>query len=99
MHIRHGELWVRRLAEQDTSRDAAERTFHKWYLRTMNIFGRSGTTRNRLYRELRLKLRDNGEVRQAFTEEVRGLVEPMGWRVPDWKPDWARIPEEAQIPG
>ena len=23
----------------------------------------------------------------------------LGWRVPDWKPNWEKLPEEAQIPG
>jgi ring-1,2-phenylacetyl-CoA epoxidase subunit PaaA len=99
MHIRHGELWVKRLADDPATREEAERTFHKWYVRTMNIFGRPGSPKNRLYRELGLKVRDNDEVRRAFAEEVRGLVEPLGWRVPDWKPNWETLPEEAQIPG
>jgi ring-1,2-phenylacetyl-CoA epoxidase subunit PaaA len=99
MHIRHGELWVRRLAQNPETRDEGERTFHKWYVRTMNIFGRPGSARNRIYRELGLKRRDNDEVRRAFADEVRGLVEPLGWRVPDWRPNWERLPEEAQIPG
>jgi ring-1,2-phenylacetyl-CoA epoxidase subunit PaaA len=99
MHIRHGELWVKRLADDPAVRDEAERTFHKWYVRTMNIFGRPGSPRNRLYRDLGLKLRDNDEVRRTFAEEVRGLVAPLGWRVPDWKPNWEKLPEEAQIPG
>jgi ring-1,2-phenylacetyl-CoA epoxidase subunit PaaA len=99
MHIRHGELWVRRLAADPGARDEAERTFHKWYVRTMNIFGRPGSARNRLYRELGLKHRDNDEVRRTFSEEVRAFVEPLGWRPPEWKPAWERLPEEAQIPG
>jgi ring-1,2-phenylacetyl-CoA epoxidase subunit PaaA len=99
MHIRHGELWVRRLAEDPATRASAERAFHKWFVRTMNIFGRPGSTRNRLYRELRLKLRDNDEVRRAFAAEVRALVEPLGWAMPEWQPNWDRLPEEAQIPG
>jgi ring-1,2-phenylacetyl-CoA epoxidase subunit PaaA len=99
MHIRHGELWVRRLAEDPATRDDAERTFHKWYIRTMNIFGRPGSARNRLYRNLGLKVRDNDEVRAAFAEEVRSFVEPLGWRVLEWTPNWEKLPEEAQIPG
>ena len=99
MHIRHGELWVRRLAGEAGARDDAERTFHKWYVRTMNIFGRPGSPKNRLYRELGLKRRDNDEVRRTFSEEVRGLVEALAWRVPEWKPAWETLPEEAQIPG
>jgi 1,2-phenylacetyl-CoA epoxidase catalytic subunit len=82
MHIRHGELWIKRLAENPATRDDAERTFHKWYVRTMNIFGRPGSAKNRLYRELGLKRRDNDEVRRTFSDEVRGLVDALGWRVP-----------------
>jgi ring-1,2-phenylacetyl-CoA epoxidase subunit PaaA len=99
MHIRHGELWVRRLAGDAGARDDAERTFHKWYVRTMNIFGRPGSPRNHLYRDLGLKQRDNDQVRATFSDEVRGLVEPLGWSVPAWKPAWEKLPEEAQIPG
>ncbi len=99
MHVRHGEMWVRRLAEDPRTRDEAERTFRKWFTRTMNIFGRPGSPRNRLYRQLRLKVRDNDEVRRAFAEEVRALVEPLGWRLPEWQPRWEQLPEEAHIPG
>jgi len=99
MHIRHGELWVRRLADNPATRPEAERTFGKWFVRTMNIFGRPDSPKNRLYRELRLKARDNDEVRRAFADEVRGLVEPLGWKLPEWRPHWESLPEEAQIPG
>jgi len=99
MHIRHGELWVRRLADNPATRPEAERTFGKWFVRTMNIFGRPDSPKNRLYRELRLKARDNDQVRRAFADEVRGLVEPLGWKLPEWRPHWESLPEEAQIPG
>ena len=99
MHIRHGELWVRRLAASPETRDESERTFHKWYIRTMNIFGRPGSAKNRLYRDLHLKGRDNDAVRQGFSDEVRGLVGSLGWTTPEWIPRWDRLPEEAQIPG
>jgi len=99
MHIRHGELWVRRLAHNPATRPEATRTFGKWFVRTMNIFGRPDSPKNRLYRELRLKARDNDQVRRAFADEVRGLVEPFGWKLPEWRPHWESLPEEAQIPG
>jgi len=99
MHIRHGELWVRRLADHPATRPEAERTFGKWFVRMMNIFGRPDSPKNRLYRELRLKARDNDQVRRAFADEVRGLVEPLGWKLPEWRPHWESLPEEAQIPG
>jgi ring-1,2-phenylacetyl-CoA epoxidase subunit PaaA len=98
-HIRHGEHWVRKLAEDPATHDEAQATFDKWYVRTMNIFGRPGSPKNQLYRSYRLKLRDNDEVRQAFALEVKDLAEKFGLRVPEWKPVWERLPEEAQIPG
>lgn len=98
-HIRHGEYWVQRLAADPATRAEAQATFEKWYLRTMNIFGRPGSPKNRRYRELRLKVRDNDEVRQAFAREVRALCAQYGLEVPEWKPAWTEVPEEAQIPG
>jgi len=98
-HIRHGEHWVKKLAEDPATHAEAQTTFSKWYVRTMNIFGRPGSLKNQLYRSLKLKLRDNDEVRQAFAAEVKGLCATFGLRVPDWKPTWAELPEDAQIPG
>jgi ring-1,2-phenylacetyl-CoA epoxidase subunit PaaA len=98
-HIRHGEYWVKRLTEDPVTHDEAQRTFDKWYIRTMNIFGRPGSPKNALYRKLRLKLRDNDEVRQAFAAEVAALCARFGLTVPAWKPTWDTLPEEAQIPG
>ena len=65
----------------------------------MNIFGRPGSVRNAVYRQYRLKLRDNDEVRQAFADEARDKAQAVGLTVPEWKPVWDRLPEEAQIPG
>ena len=98
-HIRHGEHWVKRLAEDDKTRDEAQVTFAKWYARTMNIFGRPGSSKNAVYRRYRLKLRDNDEVRQTFAAEVKDKAEAVGLTVPEWTPVWEKIPEEAQIPG
>ncbi len=99
MHIRHGELWVRRLAENPATRGTAQEGLDKWYVRTMNIFGRPGSPKNQFYQTLGLKSRDNDEVRQAFHHEVKALVEAVGLRLPDWRPCWDQLPEESQIPG
>ena len=87
VHIGHGETWVRRLAESASSRDECQETLDKWYLRTMNIFGRPGSSRNALYRKLGLKRRDNGEVRQAFHDEVKAFCDTVGLTLPEWNPD------------
>ena len=98
-HIRHGEYWVKKLAEDPATHDEAQTTFAKWYVRTMNIFGRPESTKNQIYRRLKLKLRDNDEVRQAFAAEVKELCQKFGLAVPEWKPRWSELPEEAHIPG
>src|SRR5438552_4520041 len=98
-HIRHGEYWVKRLSEDPATHDEAQATFGKWYIRTMNIFGRPGSAKNALYRRYRLKLRDNDEVRLTFAAEVKDKAGEVGLTVPEWAPVWDRLPEEAQIPG
>ena len=98
-HIRHGEHWVKRLSEDRATHDQAQATFDKWYIRTMNIFGRPGSAKNALYRRFRLKIRDNGEVRQAFAAEVAALCRAYGLAVPAWEPVWGELPEDAHIPG
>ncbi|OLD75971.1 MAG: hypothetical protein AUG87_10875 [Candidatus Rokubacteria bacterium 13_1_20CM_4_70_14] len=55
-HIRHGESWVKKLASDPTTHAEAQTTFNKWYVRTLNIFGRPGSPKNQLYRRYRLKL-------------------------------------------
>jgi len=99
MHIRHGELWVQRLAGDPATREEAQRALDTWFVRTMNIFGRPGTAKNAIYRKYRLKLRDNDEVRRTFATEVKAKAEAVGLSVPEWRPEWDRLPEEAQIPG
>ena len=58
------------------------------------------TRRTRSTGRYKLKLRDNDEVRQAFATEVAGPLREVRARpCPAWKPVWAELPEEAQIPG
>src|SRR5207245_11757563 len=98
-NIRHGEYWVKKLAEDEKTHAEAQTTFEKWYIRTMNIFGRPGSPKNQIYRKLKLKLRDNDEVRQAFAAEVKDLCEESGLPVPAWKPVCVALRDVAHIPG
>ena len=86
VHIAHGETWVRRLAEHAATRVETQETLDRWYLRTMNIFGRPGSSRNALYRRLGLKKRDNDGVRQAFHNEVKDFCDQVGLTLPAWTP-------------
>ena len=99
MHIAHGETWIKRLAADPASHEECQQALGRWFLRTMNIFGRPHSPKNKIYRELRLKIRDNDEVRRAFADEVREIVGPLGLTLPAWKPKWEDLPQEAMIPG
>ena len=61
-HIRHGEYWVTKLVGDPATRREAQAALNKWFIRTMNIFGRPGSPKNALYRKYKLKVRDNDEV-------------------------------------
>jgi ring-1,2-phenylacetyl-CoA epoxidase subunit PaaA len=84
VHIGHGETWVRRLAENPSTHDDCQATLNTWYLRTMNIFGRPGSSRNAVYRQLGLKHRDNDAVRQTFHQEVHAFCDKVGLTLPPW---------------
>ncbi len=98
-HIAHGDNWVKRLAQHRKTHDETQAALNKWYPRTMNIFGRANSPKNKIYRELGLKKRDNDEVRWAFAAEVKDRCKENGLVVPDWKPDLSKMPMDAYVVG
>jgi ring-1,2-phenylacetyl-CoA epoxidase subunit PaaA len=65
----------------------------------MNIFGRPNSPKNKIYRDLGLKKRDNEQVRQAFAQEVADRCKEFGLTLPEWVPDWDNIPMDAYVVG
>ncbi len=98
-HIAHGDNWVKRLAQDKKTHDAAEAALDKWFIRTMNIFGRPNSPKNKIYRELGLKKRDNHDVRMTFAQEVADRCKENGLKLPKWEPDWENIPMDAYVVG
>ena len=98
-HIAHGDSWVKRLAQDPATHDAAQAALNKWFIRTMNIFGRPNSPKNKVYREIGLKKRDNHDVRLAFAQEVADRCKENGLQVPEWVPDWDNIPMDAYVVG
>ncbi len=88
MHVNHGDTWVKRLAANPETRDEVQAALNKWYPRTMNIFGRPNSSKNKLYRKLGLKQRDNEEVRQAFKADIERALEGTGLTLPEWHPEY-----------
>ena len=86
-HIRHGDMWVERLAKDPAAKVEIQDAITKWFPRVMNIFGRPGTRRNERYRRFGLKKRDNDEVRAAFVAEVKANCDAWGLTLPEWTPD------------
>lgn len=86
MHVNHGDQWVKKLAADPATRDEVQEALNKWYPRTMNIFGRPNSRRNKVYRKFGLKARDNEEVRQAFKKDVEQALEGTGLTLPEWTP-------------
>ncbi|HEY6041658.1 MAG TPA: Phenylacetic acid catabolic protein [Anaerolineae bacterium] len=98
-HIAHGDNWVKRLAQDPKTHDATQAALDKWFPRTMNIFGRAHSPKNKIYVEIGLKKRDNDAVRWTFAAEVADRCKENGLTVPDWKPDLSKMPMDAYVVG
>jgi ring-1,2-phenylacetyl-CoA epoxidase subunit PaaA len=99
MHMAHGDQWTEQLSKDDKTHDDLQAALDRWYPRTMNIFGRKDSPKNKIYRQLGLKKRDNDEVRQAFAKDIAGLCKKFHLRQPEWTPVAAKMSEEPFIPG
>ena len=99
MHMAHGDQWTDRLSKDDKTHDDLQAALDRWYPRTMNIFGRKDSPKNKIYRKLGLKKRDNDEVRQAFAKDIAQLCAKFQLKRPDWKPEASKMSEEPFIPG
>src|SRR5260221_2841724 len=89
-HIAHGDYWVKRLALAAGTKGEIQEALDRWWPRGMSIFGRPGSRKNKSYRELGLKKRDNHEVRGTFAHEVQENANAWGLKVPEWIPNWQK---------
>jgi ring-1,2-phenylacetyl-CoA epoxidase subunit PaaA len=54
-----------------------------WWPMTLDMFGRTDSTRNKRYRAWGLKKHTNGQLREAFIEDTVPQIEALGLDVPD----------------
>src|SRR5918996_1021222 len=77
-HVGYGQSKTAELAaEGDESREKVQKALNFWYVKALDMFGRSDSTRDRRYLYWGLKRRTNAQAREEFIQEVNPLIEKM----------------------
>jgi len=83
-HIDYGATKTRELAaKSDESREKVQKALDTWYVKGLDMFGRSDSRRSERYCHWGIKRRTNAQARAQYIEEVNPLIQAMGLRVPD----------------
>lgn len=82
MHVRHGEHWVKKLAQSPETLHEIQTALDFWFPKVNRVFGKGGSKTNQEFQKFRLKQRDNQEVREAWYAEMKPLLESYGLKVP-----------------
>jgi ring-1,2-phenylacetyl-CoA epoxidase subunit PaaA len=88
-HIEYGyNKTMELIASGDEGKAKAQKAVDFWYVRALDMFGRSDSKRSDRYRYWGLKRRANEDARRDYINEVNPILERMGLRIPD--PDKGR---------
>lgn len=83
-HIDFGATKTGELARKgDESKEKIQKAVNYWYIKALDMFGRSGSKRSERYCYWGIKRRTNAQAREEYMKEVKPLIEQMGLRVPD----------------
>jgi ring-1,2-phenylacetyl-CoA epoxidase subunit PaaA len=83
-HVGYGESKTAELAAKgEESREKVQAALVRWYVKALDMFGRSDSTRDQRYIYWGLKRRTNAQARQEFIREVDPLIVKIGLTVPD----------------
>jgi ring-1,2-phenylacetyl-CoA epoxidase subunit PaaA len=83
-HIGYGQSKTAELAAQgDEAREKVQKALDFWYVKALDMFGRSDSTRDQRYVYWGLKRRTNAQAREEFIQEVNPLIEKIGLKIPD----------------
>ena len=83
-HIDFGATKTKELvAKGDESREKVQKALDYWYVKALDMFGRSESKRSERYCYWGIKRRTNAQAREAYMKEVKPLIEQIGLRVPD----------------
>jgi len=83
-HIGYGESKTAEMAlKGGESKEKVQRAVDFWYVKALDMFGRSESKRSERYRFWGLKRRANAQARQDYINEVGPILTNMGLKVPD----------------
>jgi ring-1,2-phenylacetyl-CoA epoxidase subunit PaaA len=74
---------VEMAAHSQESKELVQRSVDFWYIKALDMFGRSDSERSNRYCHWGLKRRSNTQARWEFKKEVDPLIQNMGLSVPD----------------
>jgi len=70
-------------AKNDESRELVQPSPDSWYIKALDMFGRSDSERSNRFCHWGLKKRSNSQARWEFKKEVDPIIQSMGLSVPD----------------
>ncbi len=83
-HIGFGTNQTAELAgKNDESRERVQKSVDFWYVKALDMFGRSDSERSNRFCHWVLKRRSNSQARWDFKREVDPIIQSMGLSVPD----------------
>ena len=83
-HIGFGTHQTAELAAKgDEERERVQRSVDFWYIKALDMFGRSDSERSNRFCHWGLKRRSNSQARWEFIKEVGPIIQGMGLTVPD----------------
>jgi ring-1,2-phenylacetyl-CoA epoxidase subunit PaaA len=82
-HIRHGEVWVRRLASDPAARAEIQRVVDWMFPLCCEQFGLPDPMKTRgVQLEFRLRGKSNDQLRQEYIASLKGVADQVGLRLP-----------------
>jgi ring-1,2-phenylacetyl-CoA epoxidase subunit PaaA len=83
-HIEYGANKTAELvAKGDEAKEKVQKALDVWYVRALDMFGRSDSRRVERFRHWGLKRRTNAQAREDYIKEINPLIEKLGLKVPD----------------
>jgi ring-1,2-phenylacetyl-CoA epoxidase subunit PaaA len=83
-HVGYGQSKTTELAAKgEEARRKVQKALDFWYVKALDMFGRSNSTRDQRYVYWGLKRRTNAQAREEFIQEVNPLIETIGLQIPD----------------